>query len=400
MTVGPKRFSAAHAYAFALALTAVAVMARWLVDPWLGNGAPLITLYGAVAAAIAYGGLGPAVVTATTGYLACDFAFIEPRRSVIIQDAYAAERLGLYLVSCSVIIGVGYALRVARHHAETNWRCALGKQKQLEVEVARRTLAEEALREADRRKDEFLAVLAHELRNPLAAAQYALHLLQDAGENRKVANEAHAALQRQMSYMTRLADDLLDIERIANGKVDLQRQPTELTALCRDAVEATTPMMRHMAQELTVVVAAESIYVDVDLVRMTQVLWNLLANAAKYTPHGGHIRLTAERAGSDAVITVKDDGMGIPEDMLRRVFDVFTQVHMASERSQGGLGLGLALARQLTELHGGRIEARSDGAGKGSEFSVRLPIAQACRKVSPPELQDQMRSPDATLSCS
>ena len=401
MKVDLTKMPSLRPYVAALALIAAAVLIRWLVDPWLGNAAPLITLYGAVATAVAYGGLLPAALTSGLGYLACNFAFIEPRGTIAIPDAPGIERLALYLVTCSVIMGVGEALRIARLRAEANWRYALAKQGELELEIAKRTLAERALREADRHKDEFLAMLAHELRSPLAAVQFALQLLQYADGNADAAAEAHAVLQRQVSHLVRLADDLLDAERIAKGKVELQQQPTLLATLCQGAVEAASPLLKQMEHELTVSIPADPFYVDVDPVRMTQVLSNLLTNAAKYTPNGGHVRLSAEHVGRYVVVTVKDDGVGIGGDVLNRVFDFFTQVHLTHETSQSGLGLGLAIAKQLTELHGGNIEVKSDGPGKGSEFSVHLPAAFNSREEGRQlDVVGKRGRASGTLSCS
>lgn|SRR5487761_1420670 len=385
MVVRLRKSSAAGGFLVGIVATALAVAIRWLVDPWLGDMAPLITLYGAIAAAIGYGGLPAGIAAAVFGYLACNFLFIEPSGAFAIRNAHDAERLALYLINCSIIIVVGEALRVARRRAEANWQYALAKQTQLEAEVAQRTRAENALREADLQKDAFLATAAHELRNPLAAAQYALQLLRQAEGDHKLTEEAHTILERQVANLTRLVDDLLDVARISKGKVDLQKRPIELAAVCNDAVEASHPLIEQMGHELVVTLPPQPVYLDVDPLRVTQVLSNLLNNAAKYTERGGRIWLTAERQGSDAVVTVKDTGVGIPEDMLPHVFDIFTQVNGPMKRSQGGLGLGLALARRLTEMHGGSIEVRSGPPGRGSEFTVRLPVASyLASKESPP----------------
>jgi len=365
----------------AISTTAVAVLIRWVVDPWVGDTVHLVTLYAAVAATTAYAGWRPALLATVLGYLACNYLFIEPRGAWAVQDT---ERLGLYLVTCFIIVGVGEALRVARNRAEANWRYGVAKQKRLREEILRRKKAEKTLREADRQKDAFLAIVAHELRNPLSAGHGALQLLRQSGTDKQIADEAHTILERQITNMVRLVDDLLDIARISNGKVELQKRRTELAVMCNDAVEASRPLIDRMGHVLDVKLPTQPVYLEVDPLRLTQVLSNLLNNAAKYTGPGGRIWLTAEQLDGEAVVTVKDTGLGIPHDMLPHIFDIFTQVDGAPQRSQGGLGLGLALAKRLTELHGGRIEANSAGPGAGSEVTVSLPVKLGAATNEPP----------------
>jgi PAS domain S-box-containing protein len=245
----------------------------------------------------------------------------------------------------------------------------------LVVDVTARKRAEEALREADRRKDEFLATLAHELRNPLAPLRNALHVLKLTGGNPRVAEEARAVMERQLAQMVRLIDDLLDVSRITRGKLRLRRERVELASIVQSAVEGSRPLIEASGHRLTVVLPPEPLLLDADPTRLAQVFGNLLTNAAKYTDRGGRIGLTAERKGHEVVVAVRDTGIGIAAEHLPRLFEMFSQVAPALERSQGGLGIGLSLARGLVELHGGGIEARSEGLGKGSEFVVRLPLA-------------------------
>ena len=180
-------------------------------------------------------------------------------------------------------------------------------------------------------------------------------------------------------------DDLLDVSRISRGKLELRKERVELAAVLNNAVETSRPLIESSGHELTVSVPPEPIFVDADVTRLAQVFANLLNNAAKYSERGGHIWLTAERQGSDVVVSVKDTGVGIPPDMLPKIFEMFTQVDRSLERSQGGLGIGLTLVKRLVEMHGGSVEARSEGHGRGSEFVVRLPVvASAVRKVEPP----------------
>ncbi len=241
----------------------------------------------------------------------------------------------------------------------------------LEQRVMERT---EALREADRRKDEFLATLAHELRNPLAPIRNALHVLQMNGAATSQVQWARELIDRQALHMVRLVDDLMDVSRISRGKIELRRQHIELAKAVQGAVEAVRPLIDEQGHELTVKLPPEPVIVDADLVRLSQVFLNLLTNAAKYGEKGGRIDLHAERQGSDVVVTVKDAGIGIPATNLHTIFEMFSQVEGALSRSQGGLGIGLSLVKRLVELHGGRVEAHSEGLGKGSEFVVRLPI--------------------------
>jgi signal transduction histidine kinase len=234
--------------------------------------------------------------------------------------------------------------------------------------------AELALKEADRRKDGFLATLAHELRNPLAPIASSLALLNRAGNDLATIDQARATMQRQVAHMSRLVDDLLDLSRITRDRLELRKQRFELGSVLGDALEACQPMVESARHELYCATPAEPIYLYADPVRITQVVGNLLANACKYTPPGGRIELSASRAGSDVVVTVKDNGIGIRADMLGEVFQMFTQVQAAIDRTRGGLGVGLHLVKRLVELHGGQVSAHSQGLGRGSQFVVRLPI--------------------------
>jgi signal transduction histidine kinase/integral membrane sensor domain MASE1/ActR/RegA family two-component response regulator len=242
------------------------------------------------------------------------------------------------------------------------------------LDVTERKRAEDALREADRRKDEFLAVLAHELRNPLAPISNAVHILGLAGEDGVAVERARQMMERQIPHLVRLVDDLLDVSRITRGKIELRRSPVELATVVDRAVEASRPLIAAGGHDLVVTVPREPVTLDADPTRLAQVIANLLNNAAKYTKPRGSIRLTAEREEGEAVIRVRDTGIGIPADMLSRVFDMFIQVDSSLDRSHGGLGIGLTLVKQLVELHGGSVAAASEGLGRGSEFVVRLPV--------------------------
>jgi PAS domain S-box-containing protein len=233
---------------------------------------------------------------------------------------------------------------------------------------------EEALREADRRKDEFLAMLAHELRNPLAPIRNSLHILRLLVRNDPTADSAGAMMERQVAHMVRLVDDLMEISRITRGSIELRKERTEVAAIVRSAVETSRPAIDAARHHLVIAVPSEPLTVEGDPVRLTQVIANLLNNAAKYTDAGGRIWLTIRRDRDHVLVSIKDTGIGIPPDMLSRVFDPFVQGERSTAHTQGGLGIGLTLVKRLVEMHGGSVEARSDGSDQGSEFVIRLPL--------------------------
>ncbi|MGE5095255.1 MAG: PAS domain-containing protein [Betaproteobacteria bacterium] len=242
------------------------------------------------------------------------------------------------------------------------------------TDVTERKLAEQALREADRRKDEFLATLAHELRNPLAPIRNAVHILHMKGRQSPEISGARDIIDRQARHMTRLVDDLLEASRITRGKVELRMENVPLAAVVNDALDAVRPLVEKAGHDLAVDLPPGDVMLRADPTRLTQVILNLLNNAVKYTPPRGHIRLSARVVGEQLAITVTDDGIGIPPDRLPHLFQMFSQVAPPLDRVQGGLGIGLALARGLVQLHGGTLEARSDGPGKGSRFVAHLPV--------------------------
>jgi len=233
-----------------------------------------------------------------------------------------------------------------------------------------------ALQEGDRKKDEFLATLAHELRNPLAPILSAVQLLNMTNPTDPETTEVHEIIERQVDHMVRLVDDLLEVSRITSGKIQLQHDLIELNDVIRNAIETSQPLLEGGKHHFRLDLNSGPIQIEGDMVRLTQVLSNLLNNAAKYTPEGGHISLTTERQNTWALVRIKDTGLGIPPDMLTRIFEMFTQVNRHMKRSRGGLGIGLTLVKRLVELHGGQVQVASDGEGRGSEFTVRLPITQ------------------------
>jgi PAS domain S-box-containing protein len=239
-------------------------------------------------------------------------------------------------------------------------------------QVLRRS--EAALRDADRRKDEFLALLAHELRNPLAPIRYTLAANKKGGRTPAQRNEAEEVIERQVAHMSRLLDDLLDVSRITRSRLELKKSPTELALVVASAIETARPMLDAKHHALSVELPTHAVQLDADLVRLAQILSNLLINAAKYTDLGGRILLRAAQEGNDLIVAVRDNGIGIASDMMPRLFTMFSQAEGVQARAEGGLGIGLSLVRGLVTLHGGSVEARSDGPGRGSEFIVRLPI--------------------------
>jgi signal transduction histidine kinase/ActR/RegA family two-component response regulator len=247
----------------------------------------------------------------------------------------------------------------------------------------------EALREADRRKDEFLAMLAHELRNPLAPISNAVHLIRLAGSNESMRSNANDMIERQVAQLIRLVDDLLDVSRVSRGKIMLQKMVLDLAAVVHQAVETSRPLIDSRRHHLALTLPPAPVRVEGDFVRLSQVVSNLLNNAAKYTDEGGEIWLTLEKEGPgaagarEAVIRVRDNGRGIDPSALKILFDLFYQVGHNLDRSEGGLGIGLSLVKSLVEMHGGSVQARSQGRGRGSEFTVHLPLLQEIPPAAP-----------------
>lgn len=260
------------------------------------------------------------------------------------------------------------------------------------VDISARKQAEEALKDADRRKDEFLATLAHELRNPLAPIRNALHIMQKQKASPQMLKEARDMMERQVDQMVRLVDDLLDVSRITLGKLELRRQPILLQQVIESALETSRPLIEATGHTLVLQQTDDPLPLNADLTRLAQVFSNLLNNAAKYTEPGGTITLSSARVDGEAVICVKDNGIGIPAEMLPRIFEMFTQVDNSMERSQGGLGIGLTLVRSLVDMHGGRIEVASAGTGQGSMFTVYLPLVQPEEREEHPDNTPELQA--------
>jgi len=242
----------------------------------------------------------------------------------------------------------------------------------------------EALQEADRQKNEFLAVLAHELRNPIAPIRNALHLIGRPDADPATIAKAHAIAERQVLHMARLLDDLLDVSRVSQGRIDLRRERVDLASASRQAIESVKALAEERGQTLVLDAPAIPVVVDADPTRIDQVLMNLLSNAVKYTGPNGHIRVTVARDNEEAVLRVRDDGRGIAPDLLPKIFDLFVQAEPHARRGGDGVGIGLTLVLKVVELHGGTVTASSAGPGHGSEFVVRFPIARAAAEIAAP----------------
>lgn len=257
----------------------------------------------------------------------------------------------------------------------------------------------EALKEADRRKNEFLATLAHELRNPLAPILNAVQILRLTGPENSDAEIAHEIIERQVQHMVRLVEDLLDLSRITRGKIALKKEVVRLDGILDNAIETSRPLIAGEGHELEYTPPTEALVVDGDAVRLTQVISNLLNNAARYTPAGGRITLGARRDGNQAVVTVADTGIGIPAEMLASVFDMFSQINRHSHQSQGGLGIGLTLVKRIVDLHEGTVAIESPGEGEGTKVEVRLPLRLDLPRNDAPYTNGSVETPPASQRC-
>ncbi|HKA60141.1 MAG TPA: ATP-binding protein [Gemmatimonadales bacterium] len=531
------------AYGSALGFAIAAVLLRWLLNPVLHETLPLLTLYGAVAAAVWVGGYRPAVLASIVGYLACNLLFIPHRGAFGLDQAHNLIGLVAYLVTSAIIIALGETMRriqqrlseeagaLAKLHALSSrlWRCRELRQGLDEIldaaielmaadrgnvqlfdaergvltiavqrgfgppfleffqevsaaddsacgralrsgerttiddveldpsfapmrEVARaaqfRSVAstpllsregkplgilsthwravhrpdkqslrrldlyvrqaadfierhlieaelrksEQRLHDADRRKDEFLAILAHELRNPLAPILNGLSVLNGVSDDPAAAGSARRMIGRQLEQMVRLIDDLLDVNRITRDTIELHKERVELASAVHNAVASCWPLVDRAQQDLSVKLPSHSVYLNVDRIRFAQILSNLIGNASKFTPHGGKITITAERQNHDVVLSVKDSGIGIAPHELHSVFEMFWRAKSPLEEPSGGMGIGLALVQRLVELHGGSVIAQSDGPGRGSDFVIRLPVVVDTQlPVRPPSPEPRLR---------
>jgi len=265
------------------------------------------------------------------------------------------------------------------------------------IDIDEQKRSEEELRTTDRRKDTFLAVLAHELRNPLAPMRNSLELLKRSETNPAINERARATMQRQLSHMVRLVDDLLDLSRINSDKLRLQKQPVVLSEVVSQAVETVRPLIAESRHELSIELPSEPLQLNADTVRLSQAFSNLLNNACKYTEPGGQISLTAAHRDGHVLVSIRDNGMGIPTDLSPRIFEMFTQADHTSERQKGGLGIGLALVKRLVEMHEGDVSAGANPAGQGSEFLVKLPLMKIPKANESPISHSTPETNDAPL---
>jgi signal transduction histidine kinase len=354
-------------YLGALAAVAVALGIRLLLNPWMGANRPFLLFIAAVAVSAWFGGTRVGIFSVVVAYLAANLFLIPPvgRFEFQVRNPIDWVNLLTFLVVSAFVIGPIAALRQSQAQAEA-------------AAVQIQSLLEKA-KVADRHKDQFLATLSHELRNPLASLSNALELLTTGAYDRPTLEKICPLMVRQVGQMTRLIDDLMDVSRIAQGRIRLQRDRVDLAALVAHAVEATQPIIADRSHQLQVELPPLPLMIEGDGIRLTQVLANLLHNAAKYTGRAGTIRIAASRERDRAVVRVRDNGPGIPREKLAQIFEMFSQLDSTLHHAQGGLGIGLFLAKQMVELHHGHIEAHSDGEGQGAEFVVSLP----CCAVSP-----------------
>jgi signal transduction histidine kinase/ActR/RegA family two-component response regulator len=355
-------------YAIAVGATAAVALIRLAVSGMLGDYAPVVSFTIAVVIAAWYGGLKPGLLATVLSVLGADYLFMPSRHSLRVQSVSGAVALGVLAFTGVLVSLLCESLHRTRRRLEA-------EQENLRRSVELQRQMREALAEQDRRKDEFLATLAHELRNPLAPVRNATHILRARMPSAPELQWARDVIERQVTQMARLIDDLMDVARITRGTIELRRAHVALEEVVRIAIETSRPTIDASGHDLQVQMPAETLYLDADLIRLAQVFANLLNNAAKYTRPGGRIAVTAERHGDAAALTVQDSGIGIPAEMLAQVFEPFTQLDRSLERARGGLGIGLALAKRLVELHGGEIRAQSAGPGQGSRFVVRLPLS-------------------------
>ena len=343
-------------YAFAAAMTAFVTTTTVALRPLVHHRhSPPFLLAVLIVAWVA--GFGPALLTSALSILSMNYFFIPPLHSLQLFSAH--ELIGAPIFA-AVAVGMAW-LATTRRHAEAARAAALAREHTARAEA-------EA---ANRAKDEFLAVLGHELRNPLAAITSAVHVLEHVDPRDETAVRAREVISRQAVNLGRLVDDLLEVNRVLKGKVLLNRAATDLSEVVRRCLSTLGDAGR--LKQHTLKIDLQMVWVDADAVRLDQVVTNLLDNAAKYTPPGGAIDISLHLVGGHAVLAVGDTGIGIPADLLPRLFDVFVQGDPGSRHSHGGLGIGLAVVRRMIELHGGTVTARSDGPGHGSVFTVRLP---------------------------
>jgi signal transduction histidine kinase len=349
----PRSWRAISAYGSAVCILVASLVLHWFMLPWLGYSYPFASSFASVAIAVWLGGWRPATLTAMIGYVVAGVWLSATDAPFGVTDVSSILGLGLYALTCAVVIGLGEAMRQARDRL-------------------RRSTQE--LQRSDMNKSNFLALLSHELRNPMAPLRNVLGLLR-MNPSREEITELLPIMERQLGQLDRLVDDLLDVSRIDRGKLELSRERISLEAVVKGAIETSKPNIEAKNHRLVATLPPDPVWIDGDTVRLTQLLSNLLNNAAKFTPRGGQIEVSLRRGQQQAVVEVADNGIGIPPQELARIFDIFVQLRSDLSPATAGLGIGLALARSITEMHGGRLEARSEGPGRGSRFLLTLPLS-------------------------
>lgn len=344
--LAPFRYRGFRPYAVGIVGVVVASLLRKLFDPYLGQHLSFSFDYLAVFVAAWTGGLWPALATATLSALVSNFFFTDPYLSLAINSAEEFIDLTFFVI-VSAIIG-------------------------MLSEISLRAFSR--ARKAEEEKDNFMATVAHELRSPISVIYYANSL------NRLALNEQPSdqldVIDRQVGHLNLLIEDLLDVSRVARGKIRLERQHVDASSIIPGAIEKARPLITSRKHKLELDISPEPMPLFVDPARIEQVLANLLTNAAKYTPDGGHICVVAKPAGDSVILAVRDNGIGIAPEMLSRVFDMFVQGEAGRDRDEGGLGIGLSLVRKISEMHGGSVTAESAGKNRGSEFVITLPLKQ------------------------
>jgi signal transduction histidine kinase/CheY-like chemotaxis protein len=355
-------------YAAAITIAAAAIVLRWFLHPWLKWDLQYATLFGAIAVAVWMGGWGPALVASIVGLVGTTLLIGGPEAVSASTSWSSLIGLAVYTGTSVLIIGLGETMRKARD----DYRRSQEMYKDVALELKQRAAD---LQRADGIKSLFLATLSHELRNPLAPLRNGLAIIKLRVPDGPT--DVYAMMERQLKQVTRLIDDLLDVSRLDRGKLELHREKVPVESFVNAAIETARPNIEGKSHELVVRYAPRTFHVDGDPARLAQVISNLLNNAAKYTPESGRIELSMRAEGAAAVISIRDNGIGIPAADLGRIFDTFVQLDASKTQAAAGLGLGLALARSLVALHGGQIKVRSEGVGKGSEFDVHLPLVSA-----------------------
>ena len=339
-------------YAVAMLTVAVAAATRFALDPVLGDAIPVVIFTIPVAISAAFGGFGPAIFATVISTFAAAYLFIPPYYSLRIDNSVSIGILVTFVTIGIMLSLIGRRLHQLKRQAEEQSR-------QLQAQLAR--------------KDEFLATLAHELRNPLAGISAAGQLLKFAYNDKERLTAVREVILRQVSHMTELVDDLIDISRLAQGLVVIDPQPVDLRDVVRNALDQTQAQIEQRRHHLKITLSQEAALVNGDSTRLIQVIANLLGNAAKYTPEGGGVQLSICINEGNIDVVVSDTGIGIDAGLLPHIFEPFVQAERQSERSKGGLGLGLAVVQKVATLHGGTISVASAGLGAGSTFTLTLP---------------------------